>query len=250
MKFKTVMVLAVLSCICFSVTTVRANTYKMYINYAGDKIDAPENVFDDIMKDSIRFHKGDTITIFIDNPDKKYRYVTEVVKRSTDYEIVPVFTGRVSEKFINLTQPDAIAVNLDRSGYTYQVRIIRYKAKDYEERKEGVTIDKFNCKTNVVYYFGAHVGVYIPLVRKNIYSVKPLPDQPPFSGSSGLITKKSVKECNAIFIGTIYPFGFEPELLFLSNYSNNFKNYFSGLFRNIYKLLHVDIAFELSKSIF
>ncbi len=249
MGLKTI-VLAMLICVCMPALKTYASTYKIYMNSAGDKIDAPDNVYDQVMGDGIKFCKGDSISIIIENPDKKYRYVSDIVKKATDYEIVPVFTGKVSAKFTNLVQPDIITVNLDRSGYSYQVKIIRYKLKDFEERKEGITIAKFSCKTNIVYYFGAHVGVYIPLVRKNIYGVKALPDQPPFSGSSGIIMKQGVKECNAIFIGTIYPFGFEPELLFLSNYSYNFKDYFSGLFTNIYKLIHIDLAFELSKNIF
>jgi len=249
MKFYGGIFLILIACLLLSSYEASAHTYTMIINSSGEKVDVSDNDYNTILRENITYNKGDMIVIAIDNPGK-YKYVSEVVKKRTEYEVIPIYTGKISEKFVSLTQPGTITINLDRSGFNYQIKIIRFKTKDYEERKDGVTIVKFNCKTNIVYYFGAHVGIYIPLMRKNSYSVKPLPDQPPFSGSFGLITKNSIKEYNAIFIGTIYPFGFEPELLFLSNYSYNFKNYFNGLFKNIYKLFHIDLAFELSKNMF
>jgi len=82
------------------------------------------------------------------------------------------------------------------------------------------------------------------------YSFKPIPNIPPLDGTTSLITKKSIKEYNAIFIGTIYPFGFEPHLVSPKNFFTAPKDALTDFFKYFYKLIRVDLAFELSSKIF
>lgn len=219
----------------------------MTIDHNGIPKDAVSN---QLLLGNINFKKADIVEINIENPKANYIFAYNVTKKRTEYEVIPVFTGKTEPKITLAAETVKIAVILDRSGTSYQLKITRYDKKDFTGRRGGVVISEFNCRTNPVYYFGAHVGAFIPLVRKNTYGIKPLPDQAPFTGPYGLISKKSAMEYNAIFIGAVYPFGFEPGLLFPSNYGIDHRRHAADFFKNIYKLIHFDLAFELSKNIF
>ena len=253
MKFKRIIFATAVFLCLFSVKAILARDYTVVIDSNGTIKGDPDSIYDKLVQANIKFEKGDRIIVeIINDPLRPYKYLYKIVKSRIEYEVIPVFTGKTEEKFLMPAKEgkEKIVINLDRSGTRYNVAITRYTEKDFEERKKGVSISAFTCTTSIVYYLGAHVGFFIPLMRANFYSVKPLPGEPPFTGSYGLLTKKSIKEYNAVFIGSIYPFGFKPDMLFPSNYSYNFNDYFRVLFKNIHTLIHVDLAFELSKNIF
>jgi hypothetical protein len=254
MEFRKIIVTSAFFCCLFSAGGILAREYTVAIDSNGIIKEDPDGIYRDMVQENIRFHKGDRIIVeIVNDPSHQYEYLYEVVKSRIDYEVIPIFTGKTEERSLVPTKKEGrvrITVALDRSGTRYRIAITRYNDKDFADRKRGVNISAYNFRTAMVYYFGAQVGFFIPLMRTNAYSIRPLPDQPPFGGASGLIYRKSFMEYNAVFIGSVYPFGFEPGVLFPSNYAYRWKDYFGAVFRSLHKLIHLDLAFELSKNIF
>jgi hypothetical protein len=254
MEYRNILATAVFSCCLFSAVGICAKDYTVAIDSNGIMKEDPDGIYRDLVQENIRFEKGDRLIVeIINEPTRRYEYQYEVTKSRIQYEVIPIFTGRTGEKSLIPAKSEGrvcIAVALDRSGTRYRLAVTRYNDNDFADRKRGVVISAFNFRTAAAYYFGAHVGIFIPLMRTNAYSIRPLPDQPLFGGPSGLIYRKSIMEYNAVFIGSVYPFGFEPGMLFPSNYAYQWKDYFGALFGSLYKLVHLDLAFELSKNIF
>jgi len=161
------------------------------------------------------------------------------------------------EKIMKLAKEEPktfnITINLDRTGSRYNTKIYRYLPEDYNnKRKEGVAVFAKDFKTFSRYYFGANIGMFIPLTKRYDYELKPIPDfgnPAPFNGTYSFITKTMKKDYNAVLFGSIYPFGFEPERILKSNFIT-WNDYLVSFFKNCYRLININLGFELSKNIF
>lgn len=168
---------------------------------------------------------GTQVTITIDGEDTD-TFKIAITSQKSKYELVPIFGGRTqisgaTTKTRNV--PYTCSFILDESGTAYQIKIYR------GELKAENLIFSESLQTRARYYLGSYVGVFYPFNESTEYSLGYVSP----SDVNATIMENKLRNVSMIFIGSIYPFGFEPEDRAFS-----------------YRRIQLNLATELSSSIF
>jgi len=175
------------------------------------------------------FETGTLVTISIVGAKTDDRFKIGVALKKNTYELVSIYTGKTVAapvKYAGGPPADHTFV-LDEPGTTYQIKVTRL-GKDADKDKEKEIFSE-SLQTRARYWFGSHVGIFEPFEATSEYSL-------------GYVTKDDAKativetrrrNVTMIFIGTIYPFGFEPAGAIFSP-----------------RRIQIDLATELSSAIF
>ena len=169
---------------------------------------------------------GTQVTITINGTtDDEFNIVVSLQKNK--YELVPIFKGEtkplkaMSGRKKPCPQQQVCSFILDESGTTYQINVIR------ADQKEPIFTE--SLQTRARYYFGSHVGVFYPLGKSAEYDLG-------YASSNAVdatITENKLRDVTMVFVGSVYPFGFEPEGKAFS-----------------YRRIQLNLATEISSSIF
>jgi hypothetical protein len=212
-----------------------------------------------------------TITIKIDDKHKYDIFKIDIIPQKSEYESVPIFAGKTEliKELIEIKaepeEPPLISsFILNESGTTYQIKVTRstspqaspsteasqnstsiasgsesnnkntavsiHKSADADQNSsQGKIIFAESLQTRARYYLGSHVGVFIPFRESpdfNLGYTSP-------TDVNATIIENRLLNVTMVFIGSIYPFGFEPESKCISR-----------------RRIQLNLATELSSSIF
>ena len=150
------------------------------------------------------FDAGTQVTIRITAVKAEDALRVSIASRKAEYELVPIFTGKTvrveDARFAEGTRTCSFI--LDKSGTAYDVKVIRTD----QDPPAGTAIFAGTLRTKARYYFGSHVGAFVPMRRSSEYALGYAgPD-----AADPVIMESRLRSVPMVFIGTIYPFGFEP----------------------------------------
>jgi hypothetical protein len=150
------------------------------------------------------FDAGTQVTLRITAVKAEDALRVSIVSRKAEYELVPIFTGKTvpkdAERFAEGTRTCSFI--LDRSGTVYEVTVVRTD----QAPPTGKAIFAGSLRTKARYYFGSHVGAFVPLRRSSEYALGYAgPD-----AAAPVIMESRLRSVPMVFVGTVYPFGFEP----------------------------------------
>jgi hypothetical protein len=177
-----------------------------------------------------------TIMIFMAKDMAKHEFKITVTPKKSKYELVPIFTGETKPAMkyaadgtkIIPPPPDFVSsFILDESGTTYEIKVTRLGTDPEKDKDKDIFTE--NLQTRARYRFGSHVGVFIPFGQSSEYS---LGYATPADANATIMESKR-RNVTMIFIGSFYPFNFEPDGECLS-----------------YRRIQLNLATELSSSIF
>jgi hypothetical protein len=152
------------------------------------------------------FEAGTRVTIRITAVRKRDALQISISPKKAEYELVPIFTGKTvpvgdaarAEEIEDKTS----SFILDRSGTVYEVKVIRTG----QAPPPGKVIFAESLRTRPRYYLGSHVGAFVPLRRSSEYALGYAgPD-----AAAPVIMESRLRSVPMVFVGTVYPFGFEP----------------------------------------
>jgi hypothetical protein len=161
------------------------------------------------------------------------KFVITAIPKKTKYDVVPIFTGKteLTERVAELEEYKC-SFFLDESGTTYEIKVTRSttdKASDKPDEQAPKVIFDECLRTRARYYLGSCVGISFPLRKSARYSLGYVNAT---SGDATIVENYSLN-VRMVFLGSIYPFGFEPEDGTLS-----------------YRRIQLNIGTEISSSIF
>lgn len=166
---------------------------------------------------------GTHVTIMINGFDND-KYKIAITPQKSKYELVPIYTGE-TKAYQPKEKPKPLKHTrtflLDESGTVYQIKIFSNGSSD--------PIFVVNLQTRARYYLGSHVGIFCPFGKPAEYDLG-------YASSSDVnttIMENKLRNATLVFVGTVYPFGFEPEGKAFS-----------------YRRIQLNLATELSSSIF
>lgn len=158
------------------------------------------------------FDAGTQVTIKITAIKAKEALRVSIAPRKAEYELVPIFTGKtVTRKGATSCEPPkamTCSFILDKSGTAYDVKVTRTD----QDTPSGTAIFAGSLRTKARYYFGSHVGAFVPIRKSSEYGLG-------YAGPDAAdpeIMESRLRSVPMVFVGTIYPFGFEPESALLS----------------------------------
>ncbi len=184
-----------------------------------------------------------TITIILDNKYKD-KFKIDIIPQKSSYELVPIFTGKTVPIERAIAAPPTLTSSfiLAESGTTYQIKVTRstngqalkserssQSSTSFVQGSESNNKNIFNptheftgadqdssldkvifaesLKTRARYYLGSHMGTFIPFkksVEYNLGYASP-------NDVNAIVMENMLRNVTMIFVGTVYPFGFEPE---------------------------------------
>ena len=191
------------------------------------------------------FDAGTQVTIRITAVKAGDAIRVSIVSRKTEYELVPIFTGKTvpvdAEAFKALIKPTKVmtcSFILDKSGTAYDVKVIRTD----QDPPAGTAIFAGSLRTKARYHFGSHVGAFVPLRKSSEYALGYAgPDS-----ADPMIMETRLRSVPMVFVGTVYPFGFEPggEVLSPRRVQVNLGTELSGqIFKKVYFGLGYDFTY-------
>lgn len=169
---------------------------------------------------------GTQVTIAINGIKDKDKFKIDISSKKSKYELVPIFTGRTelpSKEVPKIPARQMCSFILDESGTIYQIKVTR------EDLNSDKPIFVENLRTKARYYLGSHVGVFYPFRESAEYN---LGYATPNDVNATIMDNK-LRSVTMVFVGAVYPFGFEPEGKAFS-----------------YGRIQLNLATELSSSIF
>jgi hypothetical protein len=210
---------------------------------------------------------GTQVTIKIFGKQDNDKFKIDIIPQKSKYELVPIFTGETKPSKIKAMAekpPLTSSFILDESGTTYQIKVTRttspqaspsteesqnstsiasgsesnnkntsvsihQSAGADQNSSQGKVIFVESLQTRARYYLGSHVGIFIPFRESadfNLGYTNP-------TDMNATIIENKLLNVTMVFIGSIYPFGFEPEGECIS-----------------YRRIQLNLATELSSSIF
>jgi len=186
------------------------------------------------------FDAGTQVTIRITAVKTEDALRVSIASRKAEYELVPIFTGKTvrveDARFAEGTRTCSFI--LDKSGTAYDVKVIRTD----QDPPAGTAIFAGTLRTKARYYFGSHVGAFVPMRRSSEYALGYAgPD-----AAEPVIMESRLRSVPMVFIGTIYPFGFEPggEVLSPRRVQVNLGTELSGaIFKKVYFGLGYDFTY-------
>jgi hypothetical protein len=177
---------------------------------------------------------GTKVIITIADPQNEDKFNINIVTQRAKYDLPPIFTGekKSTNRALNALTAQGpenglvSSFTLDESGTNYQIKVTKLDNTNPPKDKEIFTE---NLQTLARYYFGTQVGAFFPLDRSTEYSLGYASP----SDTNLTVTENKLWNASMVFIGTVYPFGMEPD-----------GNYFS------YRRIQLNLATEVSTSIF
>jgi hypothetical protein len=173
------------------------------------------------------FDAGTQVTIRITAVQAEDAFRISIVPRKVEYELVPIFTGKTvpSGDRSRTEATKTCSFILDRSGTAYEIKVVRTD----QAPPQGKVIFAGSLRTKARYRLGSHVGAFYPLSASPEYALGYAgPD-----AAAPVIMESRLRSATMVFVGTVYPFGLEPEGKFFS-----------------YRRIQLNLATELSGSIF
>jgi len=172
---------------------------------------------------------GTKVTIKISDRTDSDNFKISVTPQKTKYDLLPIYTGKTVE--LRLGGPPAgpkkeWSFILDQSGTTYQIKVTLLGSPPEKDKDKDIFTE--NLQTLARYYFGSHIGIFLPFGKSSEYSL----GYATSDAAALTIMENKLRYVSMVFIGSIYPFGFEPE----------------G--KCDYRRIQVNLATELSSSIF
>jgi len=151
-----------------------------------------------------------TIAINLDETDND-SFKIKITPQKSKYEIIPIFAGAtkpirlmgVVKKCCEAPRTLASSFILNESGTTYRIEVSRQAT--LKENETVIFTESLQTRTR--YFLGSHVGVFIPFGRSAEYSLA-------YAGpndAEATVMENNLRTVTMVFIGTLYPFGFEPE---------------------------------------
>jgi hypothetical protein len=187
------------------------------------------------------FNSGTRVTIMITAIRQKDAFQVSITPRKAEYELVPIFTGKtVPSDQAGAKKPPVKICSfiLDKSGTVYDIKVVRTG----HAPPPGKVIFAESLRTKARYYFGSHVGGFVPLRKSSEYALGYAgPD-----AADPVIMESRLRSVPMVFVGTVYPFGFEPESRLLSRrrVQLNLGTELSGqIFKKVYFGLGYDFTY-------
>ena len=188
---------------------------------------------------------GTQVTIKIFGKQDNDKFKIDIIPKKSKYELVPIFTGETKPSEIKAMAEKPALISsfiLDESGTSYQIKVTRstsgqaspskevsqnstsiasesetnnkntsvsiYESTDADQNSsQEKVIFAESLQTRARYYLGSHVGVFIPFRKSpdfNLGYTSP-------TDVNATIIENRLLNFTMVFIGSVYPFGFEPE---------------------------------------
>jgi hypothetical protein len=176
---------------------------------------------------------GTPVTITIAGAQNEDKFNITIATQRAKFDLVPIFMGETEPSnrrtyASTAAGPEhdlASSFTLDESGTTYQIKVTKLDtdpAKDKDIFTESL-------QTLARYYFGSHIGVFVPIGKSSEYSLGYASP----SDTNLTVMENKLRNISMVFIGTVYPFGMEPDGEYCS-----------------YRRIQLNLATELSSAIF
>jgi hypothetical protein len=143
------------------------------------------------------------ISDFVDGGTYRINIATQKIK----YDLLPIYTGK-TQGIVTKAVPTVTnewSFFLDESGTTYAIKVTRLATDPAKDKDKDIFTE--NLQTRARYYFGSHIGVFVPFGQSTKYSLGYMTP----SDTNATIMENKRQNVTMVFIGSIYPFGFEPE---------------------------------------
>jgi len=195
---------------------------------------------------------GTQVTIAISGIEDNDKFKIVVSLQKSKYELVPIFTGETKPLFRTTAktrpQQQTSSFILDESGTTYKIEVARSTIKQAptsnplgSDTNDGKVIFSESLQTKARYNLGSHVGVFYPFGESTEYSLGYVSP----NDVNATIMANKLRNVTMVFLGSVYPFGFEPEGEAFS-FGRIQLNLATELSSSIFKKIYFGLGYDLT----